>query len=545
MKYPSLSFILICICLFGCNREFEKITKPKLVVGIVIDQMRYDYLTKYADRYGEDGFHRLLKNGYSLTNAHFNYIPTYTAVGHASVYTGTTPDHHGVIGNNWYDKYEKKSIYCVNDTSYVSLGVTGKAGQKSPYRLATTTITDQLHFAQNMRGKTIGIGIKDRSAVLPVGHTANAAYWYEGGKENKWISSSFYMGKLPNWVDDFNKNNKADEYLSQPWNTIYPIDTYIQSTADNTTYEGLFKGESTPTFPHDLPNLRAKNGGYDLIKATPFGNSLTLDFTKATIKGESLGKGNNIDFLAVSFSSTDYIGHKYGTDAIETEDTYLRLDKDLAELFQFLDAEVGKGKYTVFLTADHGAVQVPFYLQSLKVPAPYFNSWKFREFLKGITLSKYASSEIVEHVSNGQVFLNKEVLKKRNLNEHEVTEYLIGEIINYEGVYKAVSAKTLQTTSFTSGILKKLQKGYNQKLSGDIMMVLTPASISTRKTGTTHGSGYSYDTHIPIIFYGTGIQQGRSHKERTVIDIAPTLATLLQIEFPNGTSGQVIEEVLN
>lgn len=544
MKKYFFTFFVLSTLIVSCQESKKTVTKPKLVVGIVIDQMRYDYLTKYAKRFGEDGFKRLLNDGFSLTNGHFNYIPTYTAVGHASIYTGTTPDHHGIIGNSWYDKYLRKKIYCVDDKNYTSVGVEGWAGRKSPYRMTTTTITDQLHLAQNMRGKTIGIAIKDRSAVLPVGHTANAAYWYEGGLKNKWITSSFYMDKLPEWVVDFNKNNKANKYLSSPWNTLYDIKTYTQSTIDDSVFEGIFKGEKKPVFPHNLPELRKENGGFDIIKTTPYGNTLTLDFAKKAILGEKLGKGKDIDFLSISFSSTDYVGHKYGTNAIETEDTYLRLDKDLADLFQFLDKEVGKGQYTLFLTADHGAVAVPDYLKSLKIPANYFDTKKFYNFLKDISKSKYGSSEIIEYFYNNQIFLNKVKLKQLKLYEHQFTEELITEIIHYDGVYKAVSAKTLQTTSFTSGILKKLQKGYNQKFSGDIMIVPTPASIAVRKTGTTHGSGYSYDTHIPIIFYGAGVQKGASHKEYTVIDIAPTLAILLGIEFPNGVTGKVIDEVL-
>ena len=408
----------------------------------------------------------------------------------------------------------------------------------------TTTITDQLHFGQNMRGKTIGIAIKDRSSVLPAGHTANGAYWYHGEDENKWITSSYYMNELPQWVKDFNSNNKADSYISESWNTLYPIDTYKQSMADNNDFEGVFKGETTPTFPHDLSNLRKENGNFEIIKSTPFGNTLTLDFTKAAIKGENLGKSDDIDFLAVSFSSTDYVGHKYGTDAIETEDTYLRFDKDLADLFQYLDAEVGEGNYTIFLTADHGAVQVPSYLQSVKVPAPYFKWKEFNDYIKEVTQSNFGSKDLVEGFSNFQIFLNKETIKKLKLNEDEVADVIAKESLKFDGVYKTITAKTLQNTNFTSGVLEKVQNSYNQKLSGDVILLPTPGTIGERSKGTTHGSAYSYDTHIPIIFYGAGIQKGTSHKRYGVRDIAPTLATLLEIEFPNGTTGQVIEEVL-
>lgn len=544
MKKYLLLLLSITILIYSCEKRDKKNQKPTLVVGIVVDQMRYDYLTKYADRYGEHGFKKLLNEGFSLTNAHFNHLGTYTAVGHASAYTGTTPSDHGIIGNNWYDKYLKKSIYCVDDSNYNSIGTISNSGKKSPKRMVTTTITDQVRLGQNMKGKTIGIAIKDRSSILPGGHTASAAYWYEGKDENNWITSSYYMDKLPNWVIDFNTVNKADEYLSKPWNTLHAIDSYTQSLADDNPYEGTFKGETSPTFPHDLPALREKNGNYDLIKGTPFGNDLTLDFTKAAIKGERLGKGNATDFLAVSFSSTDYVGHQYGTDAIEIEDTYLRFDQNIADLFKFLDTEVGVGKYTVFLTADHGAAQVPAYLQSLEIPALYFKSKEFKKYLSKVSKVNFGDESLVENVSNYQIFLNKEKIKKLQLNTEDVAAIFAEEALLFDGIYKTVTSKTLQTTQFTSGVLEKVQHSYNQKISGDVILIPTPGAISRGKTGTTHGSAYSYDTHVPIIFYGAGIKNGFSHKDYNVRDIAPTLATLLGVEFPNGNSGKVIEEVL-
>ncbi|MCL7763312.1 alkaline phosphatase family protein [Polaribacter sp. Z014] len=544
MKFKYL-FSFLCLFLFlGNNKILAQHLQPKLVVGVVIDQMRYDYLTRFSDRFGKDGFNRILKNGFSLENAHYNYIPTYTAVGHTSIYTGTTPSEHGIISNNWYDKYLKKSIYCVDDSSYETVGNNGKYGQKSPKRLFTSTITDQLHLAQNMHGKTIGVSIKDRSAILPAGHSANAAYWYDGGNFNTWVTSTFYMNKLPKWVKDFNANNKADTYLNTPWKTLYDIKTYTNSRADDNIFEGKLKGQKTPTFPKDLKALRSKNGNFDLIKTVPAGNTFTADFAKAAIIGENLGKSQYTDFLAVSFSPTDYVGHKYGVSAIETEDTYLRLDKDLADLLLFLDQQVGKDNYTLFLTADHAAVHTPAYLQSLKIPAHYLNIKKFKEFILETTKKYFNSVDLIENVSNYQIFLNKEKIESLGLEVNTVAQKLADEVLNFDGIYKAVTARTLQTTHFSSGILNSLQNGYNQKLSGDVLMIPYPATLTGGKTGTSHGSGYSYDTHVPIIFYGNGIKQGASSKRYNITDIAPTIANLLKIEAPNGTSGVVIDEVL-
>ena len=544
MKRAIFYFFTSILLFSNCKFSETTVKKPKLVIGIVIDQMRYDYLTRFADRYGKDGFNRILKNGFSLENAHYNMIPTYTAVGHASIYAGTSPSNHGIISNNWYDKVLKKSIYCVDDANYKTIGNEGIVGQKSPHRLYTTTVADQLQLAQNMQGKTIGISIKDRAAILPVGHTANAAYWYDAGNKNQWITSSFYMEELPDWVKEFNSNNKADAYLNETWETLYDLETYTQSRADNNIYENNLNGQEKPIFPKDLKKLREQNDNFSLIKTIPAGNTYTLDFIKAAIKGEQLGKSEFTDFLAVSFSSTDYVGHRYGIASIETEDTYLRLDKDLGHFFNFLDTEVGKENYTLFLTADHAAVHVPSYLQSLKIPAHYLSTKKLKKFLSDITQKYFNSKELIENISNYQIFLNQEKIEALGFNKNTVAQRLADEVLSFDKIYKAVTARTLQTTNFTEGIMHALQQGYNPKFSGDVLMIPYPATLNYSRKGTSHGSGYSYDTHVPLIFYGNGIKKGASKKTYKIIDIAPTISNLLKIEAPNGTSGKIIEEVL-
>lgn len=541
-KYILL--LTLAILNFSCNTPKKEIKKPKLVVGVVIDQMRYDYITRFYNRFGEGGFKRLIKNGYSLENAHFNYIPTYTAVGHASIYTGTTPDNHGIISNNWYDKFLKKNIYCVDDSLTKTIGNDSEQGAKSPRRMFTTTITDQLHLAQNSKGKTIGIAIKDRSAILPAGHTANAAYWFYGENKGHFITSSYYLNELPKWVVDFNNSGKAKEYLSNTWETLYDIKSYENSFTDNNAFEGVFLGETSPTFPHNIPHFFDKTKNFNILKEIPFGNTITKDFAKQAIISENLGKSDYIDFLAISFSSTDYVGHKYGPQSVEIEDTYLRVDKDLEDLLTFLDKQVGKNNYTVFLTADHGAVNVPSYLQSLKIPAHYINFQEFKVFLQSITKKYFKSTELVENISNYQIFLDKEKIENLGFTKNQVAEKLVEEVVNFNGIYKAVTAKTLRTTHFSEGILNSLQNGYNQKLSGDVLMIPYPATLSRGKTGTSHGSGYAYDTHIPIIFYGNGIKKGSTKKKHSIIDIAPTIANLLEIEPSNASTGIIIEEAL-
>ena len=518
-------------------------TNPKLVVGIVVDQMRYDYLTRFANRYGEGGFKRMMNEGFNCKNNHFNYIPTYTGPGHASIYTGTTPKYHGIIANNWYDKELKTMVYCAQDDSVSSIGTKTDAGKMSTQRMKTTTFADENRLFTQMRGKTIGISVKDRGAILPAGHTANAAYWFQGKNEGNFISSSFYMDELPKWVSKFNKSGIAKSYL-KPWNTLYNIETYLESGDDLNDYEGGFKGQATATFPYDLDALKSKNGGFDILKATAYGNSLVADFALAALVGEDLGKDEFTDVLTVSFSSTDYVGHNFGVNSKEIEDTYLRLDQDLERFFKGLDAEVGKGNYTVFLTADHGAINVPAYMRSKKIPAGYLNNKAMRTKLEAFMKATFSADDLIENISNNQIFLNREKLNTLNLELEDVQDAIVNEIINYTNVYKAYTATTMGKAAFTVGIEKLLQNGYNQKRSGDVLVIQDPAYISYGKTGSTHGSGLNYDTHVPLLFFGKGIKHGKTVRRTEITDIAPTISALLDINAPNFKIGEPLEFIL-
>lgn len=377
------------------ERYTNDTTKPKLVVGIVVDQMRYDYLTRFYNRYGEGGFKRLMNDGFNLTNNHYNFVPTYTAPGHASIYTGTSPMNNGIIGNNWFDKFENRSIYNASDDTVEPVGTTNAEGKMSPRRLLTTTVTDELELHTQGRSKVIGISIKDRGAILPAGHAADAAYWYRGGGEGTFISSSFYINELPQWVKDYNASNPSQPYMRE-WNTLYPLSTYTASGTDLNDFEKAPRGKETATFPYDLPALQDENGGYSLLKATPYGNSLVADFAIAALKNEQMGMDAIPDFLAISFSSTDYVGHQYGVNAVELEDTYLRLDLELERLLNALDHQVGNDNYTVFLTADHGAVNNPAYLQSQGIAAGYFENDALEQFLTAQLKIKYSNEKIIK-----------------------------------------------------------------------------------------------------------------------------------------------------
>ncbi len=544
------NFILLIILSLTTNSIFaQKLQtnpinpdKPKLVVGIVVDQMRFDYLTRFWDKYGNDGFKRLVNEGFNFKNNHFNYIPTYTAPGHTSIYTGTTPQNHGIIGNGWYNKFEKNEVYCTSDENVQSLGTNSSAGKMSPHRMISTTIGDENRLFTQMQGKTIGIGLKDRSAILPAGHTANAAYWFPGMDEGKWISSTYYMNKLPDWVHAFNKSGKATSYLKK-WNSLADIETYSESGTDKNNFETGFSGRTT--FPYNLAELAPENGQFDLLKYTPFGNSITADFAIAALEGENLGTDEFTDFLTVSFSSTDYIGHNFGVNSKEVQDAYMRLDKDLARLLKALDEKVGAGNYTLFLTSDHGGVDVPSYLQSVKIPAGYFEDKAFEDDLKAFVEEKFGSKDLIEMVSNYQIFLNYETLAKEKIEASNVEDAIAHFVLQKPQINRVFTRSQLEANDFTSGISGLVQKGFNQRRSGDVLFVLKPAIISYSKTGSTHGSGFSYDTHAPLIFFGKGIPHGDTSKRSEIIDIAPTISTILGISFPSASSGKPLNEMLD
>jgi len=558
MNRSKFSFLLILIFLTSISIEGQKRGKSKnkevttaenpsrkLVVGIVVDQMRYDYLTRFWNNYGEGGFKRLINQGFNCRNHHFNYAPTSTGPGHASVYTGTTPGVHGIIGNDWYDKETDQEVYVASDDSYTSVGTDGDAGKMSPHRMLTTTITDQNRLHTQFRGKTIAVALKDRGAVLPGGHTANAAYWFEGEEKGNWITSSYYMDELPQWVQDFNASDAVEVY-KKPWTTLKPISEYVESGTDQNIYEGRFRGEATTSFPHDLPSFWGKNGATSILRATAYGNSITTDFALKILENEDLGRDDITDFLAISFSSTDYVGHMYGVNSVEVQDTYLRLDLDLARILNTLDTKVGKGNYTVFLTADHGAIHVPTFLKDQKIPAGYldFGTMKtqFNEFLK----YNYGTTDIVKAISNYQVFLDRQVIDNLDMNLKEVQEEIALEILGYDHMDKVFTGHQLWQNSYvpSSGVPYLIQKGWHQKRSGDVVFVQKPGFISYHKTGSTHGSPMIYDTHVPLLFYGYGIKKGGTTTRTEIPDIAPTLAVLLGVGFPNGATGTPIREVL-
>jgi predicted AlkP superfamily pyrophosphatase or phosphodiesterase len=516
--------------------------RPKLVVGLVVDQMRWDFLYRYYDRYSSGGFKRLLNEGFSCENTFIPYTPSVTAAGHTCVYTGSVPAVHGIAGNAWYDRSINRQMYCSEDTSVTSVGGDARNGKMSPANLLTTTITDELRLATNFKSKVVGVCIKDRGSIFPAGRRANAAFWYDG-KTGNWITSTWYMNELPGWLQTINNSKPADAYYKKNWNTLYPIATYTQSTADELPYEVKTKGDGNTSFPHKLEGFVGKD--YSILPGTPYGNSITLDMARAVLANYALGKSGVTDFLAVSLSSPDYVGHQFGPNSIEVEDTYLRLDADLAAFLKHLDETVGKGQYTVFLTADHGVAHVPGFMLEHKLAAGNWEPDSTIKDMNALLKEKFGMERLILAESNYQLYLDHKKLATADAaTRTAITQFIISECRKMKGVADVFELSQIAGYALPQPIHQMMINGYHKKRGGDIQLLLEPGWIDGGKTGTTHGLWNPYDTHLPMLWMGWGIKKGASNTQRYMTDIAPTLAALLHIQMPNGCVGQVMTEVL-
>lgn len=541
------------LLLFGYGVVAAQMNKPpRLIVGIVVDQMRYDYLTRYWNRFGDGGFKQLVNQGYFCRNTHYNYTPTETGPGHASIYTGTTPAAHGIIANNWFERAENSEVYCASDPRFKTVGAISTGGHMSPHRMLTTTITDELRLATNMQSKVVGLSMKDRGAIFPSGHFPNGAYWIDP-LTGRFITSEYYMNELPQWVKQFNERGLPEKYLSQPWETLYDIKTYTASWGDTSQYEKPFPSEKACVFPHDLTkilearknDIKTKGEAYDMIKGLPAGNTLLREMAQAAIEGEGLGADATPDFLTVSFSATDYISHQTTPRSVETEDLYLRLDKELALFLSYLDTKVGKGQYVLFLTADHGGGQQPAYLKTWGVPA-------------GNNASKPLDAQLASHLNKtfgreadssawfkdypmGYYYIDAAVAKAHNAKladvQREVGEFLLQ---HSDAFVDYATAEQLSQNEYTRGPKSQAQAGFLRKRSADVIMIAAPHWMEYSTQGTTHGSSYTYDTHVPLLWYGWRIQHGETHTPYVIPDIAPTVSALLNINFPSGCSGKPV-----
>jgi predicted AlkP superfamily pyrophosphatase or phosphodiesterase len=517
-------------------------TKPKLVLLLVVDQFRGDYLERFGDLFGKDGFRRLMEGAY-FTNANYDYVPTYTAPGHAAISTGSVPAQNGIVGNTWFDRETGKTRVMVSDLQahlLTNKGASKDTGAASPRVLIGTTIGDQLRMATNFQSKVIAISQKDRAAVLPGGQRPNGAFWFvapEGG----FVSSDYYFKELPAWVRDFNAKNSVDKYFGKTWDRVLPEASYARAQAQNLPLQKTALGTG---FPYTITGGDSKPGAnyYSIFDLTPFATEHLEDFAKTAIEAEHLGEDNVTDLLSVSFSTPDLVGHYYGPDSKELLDTYIRLDRTIADLLNFIDRKVGLANTIIAVTGDHGVSPIPEYSQSLGFDAVRIPVNSLMTAVKKALNDKYGEANWIQSFVNDQLYIDPKLIADRKINPAEI-ERVAGEaamtvpgIVNYYTRTQIVEGRMPATP-----IARRVLNGFNRQRSGDVWLITRPFSFFVEgNLATTHGSPYNYDTHVPIIFYGKGIQAGRYDMECSPSDIAPTLASILGIEMPSNRVGHIL-----
>lgn len=515
--------------------------RPKLVIGIVVDQMRYDYLYRYYDKYSNGGFRRMMDEGFNARNNHYHYAATYTGPGHAAIYTGSAPALNGIVGNEFYDRNLGRLVYCAEDSTVQTVGATGTAGHMSPRNMKSTTMGDQLKLATDGRAKVVGIALKDRGSILPAGHAADGAYWFDS-KDGNWITSSFYRNELPKWAQDFNARRLPEQYVKQKWETLLPLDKYTESTPDDQPYEATLPGEAKAVHPHEFVAVAGGNK-FETLRTSPFGDELTKEFALAALKGEQLGQDGITDMLCVSFSSPDYIGHAFGTHSVEIEDNYLRLDRQLADLFAQLDATVGKGAWTAFLSADHGVADIPGYAKTYRIPADVKTYGEVNDAVKKAMTDAYGPGNWTLSYFNQQVYLNHDFLAEKKVSLDDAYQTIKRALLKQRGVINVVNLHRLRDEALPANLTPLFENIVHPSRSGDFYVLLQAGWFEGRTRGTTHGSTYAYDTHVPFLLYGWGIKPGQTLRRTHISDIAPTICALLGILEPSACIGDSVEEV--
>jgi predicted AlkP superfamily pyrophosphatase or phosphodiesterase len=538
-----LANLLVINSFFAQNNTRIPSEKPKLIVGIVISQMRYDYIYRYWNKFEENGFKKLITRGAFCKNTSFNYLLSQEGVGHSTIAAGTLPANHGIVSKQWYLNLQDKIVQNIEDDKHNTIGGSYEAGKYSPKNLLCTTYSDELRLSNNLKSKVFGISLDAAPAILSSGHTANMAYWLDT-KSGNFVTSTYYADSLPSWVNDFNNKRFPDTYLEREWNTLLPVHEYTESLPDDNKYETGIKGHKT--FPYNLPKIvNTKNHikDYNILKSTPFGNSLVKDLAISVIVNENLGKNEYTDIITLSFTATENIGNLFGPNSVEVEDAFLRLDKELAHFLNFIDTSIGKENVLIYLTSDHGVAPIPDYLDDHKIPAGYFNQYGAISLLKSALDNVYGKGDWIKAYNSQQIYLNRILIEDAKIPLSEFQNYVAQFILQFSGVANTVTSTTLQTTNFTSGIFKKIQNGFNQKRSGDVIINLKAGWIEKGEGLSNHNSSYAYDSRIPLIWYGWKIGRGTVLRPVDIIDIAPTISTFLNISYPNACTGNPILEL--
>jgi len=520
--------------------------KPKLVVGIIVEQLRYDQLEKFRNRLGENGIRRLLNEGTYYQNASFEYMLTRSGPGHATISTGAEPSRHGISSDSWYLPLRNELIYCTKDISVDPVGGSYESGLHSPANLLSSTFTDELKMATNKKARIFSVGLKESSVILSAGHAADGAFWYDK-TTGTWMSSTYYIKKLPGWINDFNAANHSLSLLNNQWTLLKSVSEYADCSPDSNKYETGFGKQNY--FPYDLKKL--SSGGrsgtereMSLLRETPFGNSLTTDFAVKLIGEEKMGADDVTDFLAICYTATDYIGIRFGPSSYEMADAILRLDRDIEHLMKYLNDNLGKRNILVYFTSSHGVAEIPSVLEESRIPAGYFRQNQALQLLRSYMNAVYGEGDWVRGYVEKQVYLNRTLIEDAKIPLGDAQEKVARFIVQFTGVASAYPYSAYGSNDFGNGNLRKIINNYSPQRSGDVIVTLNPGWVEKHDEYVTdYSSPYEYDSHVPLIWYGWAINRQTVTRKVNMTDIAVTLSSLCRIPYPNASTGEPMYEL--
>ena len=521
--------------------------KPKLVIGIVVEQLRYDHLEQYRNRLAENGIRLLLNEGTYYQNASYEYMLTQSAPGHATISTGAEPSVHGITADSWYVSLRNELIYSSADNTVGPVGGSFESGLRSPVNLLASTFSDELKMSTNGESKVYTVGMKDNSVILSAGHSADAAYWYDNAT-GTWMTSTYYRDSLPNWINDFNASGYSDTFLDGTWTLLRPVEDYVNCVPDSNAFEAGF--DDVNYFPYDLKKmstkrkLLTKERDYSLLGEVPFGNSLTNQFAMKLIEKEEMGMDNVTDFITICYSATDNIGHRFGPSSYELADAVYRLDKDIAELLAFLNEKIGKRNILVYFTSAHGVSEIPDIRESYRIPSGYFIQNQAIQLLRSYLNVLYGEGSWVKGYSERQIFLNREFIEDAKIDLDDIRQKVARFMVQFAGVASAYPFSAFESNDFVDGNLSRISNSFSPKRSGDVILILNPGWVEKEDDHVTeHNSPYEYDTHVPLIWYGWSANRATVTRKVNMTDIAATLSSLLKVPYPNACTGEPLFEL--
>ena len=539
-RYTIIVILILVFVKLSGQGAYLPPDKPRLVIGIVVEELKYDQLEKFRDKLGENGIKRLINEGTYFKNASYEYMLTQSAPGHATISTGAEPSFHGITSDEWYVPLKNELINCTRDATVNSVGGSFESGLHSPVNLLVSTFSDELQMSTNKKSKAFGVGLRESSAIFSAGHAANAAYWFDN-TTGTWMSSTYYINSLPTWVNDFNAMKFSDSYLNSTWSLLRPAAYYVDCLPDSNSFEAGFN--KINYFPYDLKKIRAKND-YSLLRETPFGNSLTANFAIRLIQNEQLGKDDVTDYLSICFSATDYIGHRFGPSSVEMGDAILRLDDDIKNLLTYLNDSIGKKNVLIYFTAAHGISEIPTVLEKNRIPSGYFQQNQALQLLRSYLNAVYGEGDWVKGYSERQIFLNRTLIEDARLSLDDVQKKVARFLVQFTGVEAAYPYSAFEANDFGNGNLKRIINNFSPQRSGDVIVILNPGWVEKESDYVTnHNSPWEYDSHVPLIWYGWTVNKSIVTRKVNMTDIAATLSTLCKVPYPNACTGEPMFEL--